>query len=76
MLEAYLGSVCWQNLKAFDTFCPNLTLCLYRKLAALAGMTMDRVPNKNPLAALDEEKKEHQVKVVGHISLHSNNEVV
>ena len=46
---------------------PNLILSVYRKLAALAGMTMDRVPNKNPLAALDEEKREHELKVVGLI---------
>ena len=35
----------------------------FRKLAGVAGMTMDRIPNKNPLATLEEEKKEHQIKV-------------
>ena len=26
-------------------------------------MTMEKIPNKNPLATLDEEKREHQIKV-------------
>jgi hypothetical protein len=41
-------------------YSPTLT---YRKLAGVAGATMERIPNKNPLATLEEEKREHQIKV-------------
>merc|ERR1712223_1815863 len=35
-----------------------------RKLAGVAGGTVEKIPNKNPLAQIEEEKKEHQNKVL------------
>jgi len=34
-----------------------------RKLAGVAGGTVDKIPNKNPLAQIEEERKEHQTKM-------------
>merc|ERR1711953_1300202 len=35
-----------------------------RKLAGVAGGTVEKIPNKNPLAQIEEEKKEHQNKML------------
>jgi hypothetical protein len=43
--------------------CNVFQIIEYRKLAGAAGMTLEKIPNKNPLATLEEEKKEHQIKV-------------
>jgi len=34
-----------------------------RKLAGVAGGTVEKIPNKNPLAQIEEERKEHQTKM-------------
>lgn len=34
-----------------------------RKLATMAGVTLERIPNKNPYATLEDEKREHQSKI-------------
>jgi len=35
-----------------------------RKLAGVAGGSTDKIPNKNPIAQIEEEKREHQNKVL------------
>merc|ERR1711953_201465 len=35
-----------------------------RKLAGVAGGSTDKIPNKNPIAQIEEEKKEHQNKML------------
>merc|ERR1712241_292634 len=35
----------------------------WRKLAEVAGATSEKIPNKNPLAQIEEERKEHQTKM-------------
>ena len=34
-----------------------------RKLAGVAGGTVEKIPNKNPLAQIEEERREHQTKM-------------
>jgi len=34
-----------------------------RKLAGVAGGNVDKIPNKNPMAQIEEERKEHQAKM-------------
>merc|ERR1712203_628956 len=35
-----------------------------RKLAGVAGGSTDKIPNKNPMAQIEEEKREHQNKML------------
>ena len=51
-----------QHYVRFHVTCHQLLL-IFRKLAGAAGMTLEKIPNKNPLATLEEEKKDHQIKV-------------